>query len=225
MLLSEKHFQILETLDVQEISTQRQLAKLTGISLGQINYVLKQFLAKGLIKIGNFRKNPRKIGYAYLLTPKGIEEKSRLAARFIISKLKEYNNIRSKLAERLTAIEPQKRALTPQLAAGLASESENSKLPYGRIRLRRTAACCGELQKSGYNRIIFIGPEIVKEFIDSIIYEKALALDLVAHCKDWHDIEQYDDNSFDFVVEFNANQDTKAKKLIKISPDRVISLW
>jgi EPS-associated MarR family transcriptional regulator len=97
MLLSEKHFQILETLDRQEISTQRQLAKFTGISLGQINYVLKQFLAKGLIKIGNFRKNPRKIGYAYLLTPKGIEEKSKLAARFIISKLKEYNNIRGKL--------------------------------------------------------------------------------------------------------------------------------
>ena len=81
MLLSEKHFQILETLDVQEISTQRQLAKLTGISLGQINYVLKQFLAKGLVKIGNFRKNPHKIGYAYLLTQKGIETKSKLAAR------------------------------------------------------------------------------------------------------------------------------------------------
>jgi hypothetical protein len=107
-----------------------------------------------------------------------------LAARFIISKLKEYNNIRDKLTERLIAI-----------------------------------------AKNGRNRIIFIGPEIVKEFIDCIIYEKALALVLVAHCKDWHDIEQYDDNSFDFVVEFNANQDTKAKKLIKISPDRVISLW
>ena len=184
MLLSEKHFQILETLDVQEMSTQRQRAKLTGISLVQINYVLKQFLAKGLIKIGNFRKNPHKIGYAYLLTPKGIEEKSKLAARFIISKLREYNNIRSRLAGKLTAI-----------------------------------------QKSGYNRIVFIGPEIVKEFIDCIIYEKALALVLVAHCKDWHDIKEYDDNSFDFVVEFNANQDTKAKKHIKISPDRVISLW
>jgi len=56
MLLSEKHFQILETLDEQEISTQRQLADFTGISLGQINYVLKQFLSKGLVKIGNFRK-------------------------------------------------------------------------------------------------------------------------------------------------------------------------
>ncbi len=181
MLLSEKHFQILETLDVQEISTQRQLAKSTWISLGQINYVLKQFLTKGLIKIGNFRKNPHKIGYAYFLTPKGIETKSQLAACFIISKLREYNNIRDKLTERLTAIEPQKRTHSPQLAAGLASEFENSKLPYGR---RFPAACCGELQKSGYNRIIFIGPEIVKEFIDCIIYEKALALVLVAHCKD-----------------------------------------
>ena len=195
MLLSEKHFQILETLDRQEISTQRQLAKFTGISLGQINYVLKQFLSKGLIKIGNFRKNPHKIGYAYLLTPKGIEEKSKLAARFIISKLKEYNNIRGKLVERLTAIEPQKRAHSPQL------------------------------QKSGYNRIIFIGPEIVKEFIDCIIYEKALALVLVAHCEDWQDIKQYNDNSFDFVVEFNTDQDTKIKKQMRISSDRVISLW
>jgi EPS-associated MarR family transcriptional regulator len=196
MLLSEKHFQILETLDRQEISTQRQLAKSTGISLGQINYVLKQFLSKGLIKIGNFRKNPHKIGYAYLLTPKGIEAKSKLAARFIISKLREYNNIRGRLVGKLTAIEPQKRAHSPSRfisgTAGLANESENSKLPYGRSF---PAACWGELQKSGYNRIVFIGPEIVKEFIDCIIYEKALALVLVAHCKDWHDIKQYDDNS------------------------------
>ena len=184
MLLSEKHFQILDTLDRQEISSQRQLAECTGISLGRINYVLKQLLAKGLVKIGNFRKNPHKIGYVYLLTPKGIEEKSKLTARFIISKLKEYKSIRDKLVERLIAIE-----------------------------------------KRGHNRILFIGPEIVKEFIDSIIYEKTLALVLVAHCEDWQDIKQYDDNSFDLIVEFNANQDAKTAKLNGISSDRVISLW
>ena len=184
MLLSEKYFQILEILGGQEISTQRQLAKSTGISLGQINYVLKQLLSKGLVKIGNFSKNPHKIGYVYLLTPKGIEEKSKLAAHFVVSKLKEYNNIRGRLVGKLTAI-----------------------------------------QKSGYNRIIFIGPEIVKEFINSIIHEKALALILVAHCEDWHDIKQYDDNSFDLVIEFNANQDAKTAKLNGISSGRVISLW
>ena len=74
MNFSEKHFQILGTLDSQEISSQRQLAKSTGISLGHINYVLKRLLEKGLVKTGNFRKNPYKIGYTYLLTPKGIEK-------------------------------------------------------------------------------------------------------------------------------------------------------
>ena len=183
MLLSEKHFQILDTLGSQEISTQRQLAQSTGISLGQINYVLKHLLLKGLVKIGNFRKNPQKIGYAYLLTQKGVETKSKLAARFIISKLKEYNNIRNKLAETLTAIE-----------------------------------------KNGHKCIIFIGPEIVKEVVVSIIYEKGLDLILLAYCKDWQDIKKYNNKSFDMVVEFNGNQGAKAKKLIKISPDRVVSL-
>ncbi|MBC8433746.1 MAG: MarR family EPS-associated transcriptional regulator [Desulfobacterales bacterium] len=184
MLLTEKHFQILETLGGQEISTQRQLADSTGISLGQINYVLKYLLSKGLVKIGNFHKNPHKIGYVYLLTPKGIETKAKLAARFVVSKLKEYNNIRSKLAERLTSI-----------------------------------------AKNGPNRIIFIGPEIIKELIASIIYEKALALVLVAHCEDWQDLKKHDDDSFDFVVDFTANQDANTAKPTGISSDRVISLW
>jgi len=102
---SEKTFQVLDTLDREEISTQRQLADHSGISLGQVNYILKSLLQKGLVKVGNFRRNPRKIGYAYLLTPKGIEEKSRLAFKFVIAKLKEYDRLRERLAKRLTAIE------------------------------------------------------------------------------------------------------------------------
>ncbi len=74
-------------------------------------------------------------------------------------------------------------------------------------------------------RILFIGPEIVKEFIECIICEKALALVLVNHCKDRYDIKKYDDNSFDLVVEFNKNRNAKTAKLNGISSDRVISLW
>ncbi|MFH1581413.1 MAG: hypothetical protein ABIC39_05005, partial [Pseudomonadota bacterium] len=81
------------------------------------------------------------------------------------------------------------------------------------------------IAKNGRNRIVFIGPEIIKEFIDSIIHEKALALVLVAHCEDRKDIKQYDDNSFDLVVEFNMNQDAETAKLNGISSARVISLW
>jgi len=105
MELSEKDFQILDALDTQEITTQRELAEHAGISLGQVNYVLKGFLEKGLVKIGNFRKNPRKISYIYHLTPKGLEVKSKLAVKFVLSRLKEYHNLRQRLTERLGALE------------------------------------------------------------------------------------------------------------------------
>ena len=105
MVFSEKDFHVLDVLDREEISTQRQLAEHSGISLGQVNYIIKSLLEKGLVKIGRFRKNPNKIGYMYLLTPKGIETKSRLAVKFIVSKLKEYDTLRMRLAERLAIIE------------------------------------------------------------------------------------------------------------------------
>ena len=165
MNFSEKHFQILGTLDSQEISSQRQLAKSTGISLGRINYVLKQLLEKGPVKTGNFRKNSYKIGYTYLLTPKGIEKKSKLAAHFIISKLKEYHSIRNKLAERLISI-----------------------------------------SKNGHKRIVFIGPEIVKEFVDSIIRENALDLTLVGHCSCWESLRNYEPDSFDIAILFDGSR-------------------
>ncbi len=104
MELSEKDFHILDALDTQEITTQRALAKHAGVSLGQVNYVLKSFLEKGLVKIGSFRKNPHKISYAYHLTPKGLEAKSALAVKFVLSKLKEYQSLRQRLAARLAAI-------------------------------------------------------------------------------------------------------------------------
>ena len=101
MELSSKDFRVLDALDQREITTQRELSEHTGISLGQINYVVNRLLEKGLIKLGNFRKNPRKIGYAYLLTPKGIEVKSKLAVNFVLARLEEYENLRTQLAERL----------------------------------------------------------------------------------------------------------------------------
>ena len=102
---SERDFRLLDALDSEEITSQRQLAECSGMSLGKVNFLLKSFLEKGLVKIGNFKKSPHKIGYVYLLTPKGIETKSRLAVRFVISKLKEYNLLRQRLAEKLVLLE------------------------------------------------------------------------------------------------------------------------
>lgn len=104
MPLSDKTFEVLDTLDRQPIINQRQLARQTGVSLGQVNYILRSLLEKGFVKIGNFRKSPNKAGYIYLLTPKGIHAKSRLAARFVTSRLLEYNNLRNRLAAKLETL-------------------------------------------------------------------------------------------------------------------------
>lgn len=109
MKLTEKDFSILDALGREVITTQRELADHAGISLGQVNYVIKCLLEQGLVKIGNFTKNSKKIGYVYRLTPKGIEAKSTLAAKFVISKLAEYHNIQDRLADRLTTLADQKR--------------------------------------------------------------------------------------------------------------------
>lgn len=109
MKLSEKEFPILDALCRDVITTQRELADSAGISLGQVNYVLKSLLERGLVKIGNFTKNPKSISYVYRLTPKGLEAKSALAARFVMKKLTEYGDIKDKLAERLSALEGERR--------------------------------------------------------------------------------------------------------------------
>jgi len=104
----DKDFPILDALSRQSISTQRELADHAGISLGQVNYILKSLLEKGLVKISNFTKSPKKISYVYRLTPKGLEAKSALAARFVMRKLREYSDIKDNLAERLNTFEKQR---------------------------------------------------------------------------------------------------------------------
>ena len=186
MDISKKDFQVLEALDSQEITSQRQLSEQAGISLGQVNYVLKSLLEKGLVKIGNFRKSPKKIGYAYLLTPKGIEAKSRLAAGFVVSKLKEYNRLRVKITEKLADIE-----------------------------------------SKGHISIIFVGPEIVREFVDSIIKENQLNLILVNHCNSWQDLTEYTPESFDIAILFDSNTIgvRKIKEATGIQKDKLVPLW
>jgi len=104
MELSEKDFHILDALDSQQITTQRELAEHAGVSLGQVNYVIKNFLERGFVKIGNFRRSSRKIKYVYNLTPKGLEAKASLTGKFVMLKLKEYNDVRERLAEKLVDI-------------------------------------------------------------------------------------------------------------------------
>jgi EPS-associated MarR family transcriptional regulator len=65
-----------------------------------LNYCLKALQEKGLIKIENFKKNPKKINYIYVLTPKGITEKTKLTVNFMKRKMKEYDELKSELTEK-----------------------------------------------------------------------------------------------------------------------------
>ena len=84
-------------IDNKSESTQRELAGELGFSLGKLNYCLKALKLKGLIKISNFNKNPKKINYIYILTPKGITAKTKLTINFMRRKMREYDELKSEL--------------------------------------------------------------------------------------------------------------------------------
>ena len=75
----------------------RQVADEVGISNGSAYYVLTALVEKGFVKLGNFKKSQRKGQYAYLLTPKGIREKSLLTHRFIERKREEFEVLRAEI--------------------------------------------------------------------------------------------------------------------------------
>ena len=77
--------------------TQRELANQLGHSLGKLNYCLKELKKKGFLKIENFKKNPNKINYLYVLTPKGITAKTKLMLNFMNRKMKEYDELKKEL--------------------------------------------------------------------------------------------------------------------------------
>lgn len=82
--------------EIPEMSS-RQVADAVGISNGSAYYVLTALVEKGLVKLENFKKNPKKGRYAYLLTPKGIREKSILTHNFIERKRKEYEDLKEEI--------------------------------------------------------------------------------------------------------------------------------
>ena len=96
----QDHFDLLRKIDNKPKSTQRDLAKELGFSLGKLNYCLKALKDKGLIKIKNFKINPKKINYIYVLTPKGISEKTKLTVNFMKRKMKEYDELQKELKEK-----------------------------------------------------------------------------------------------------------------------------
>lgn len=93
---------VLRLLDESPSRTQREMASELGMSLGKANYVLRALLAKGFVKIQNFKSSANKRGYAYLLTPAGVAAKADLTRHFLARKMEEYDALRLEI-ERLQA--------------------------------------------------------------------------------------------------------------------------
>ena len=91
---SDIHFKLLDILEKNPELSQRLLSRELGISLGSINYCIRALVEKGQVKAQNFKKNSNKIGYVYLLTPKGISEKINMTKNFLTKRIEEYEQLR-----------------------------------------------------------------------------------------------------------------------------------
>lgn len=186
MKSSEKIFRVLDAFDAEEISTQRQLADLARLSVGHVNHILKSLMENGLVRIESLLKNGPKAGNTYLLTRKGIQAKSRLAVGFLTRKLEEYDDLKDRLAQKLSAIE-----------------------------------------KKGGSRVVFVGPEIIRDFAGSVIRERDLNIGFSGQCKDWTGLKELPSESFDMVLLFDdsAERIQKIEESTGISRERLLSVW
>ena len=111
------HLDLLRKLEANPEYTQRKLSQEMGVSLGKINYCMKKLTEKGWVKLTNFSLNPNKVGYIYLLTPKGIEQKARLTVAFLKIKMAEYEMLKEEIsklkqdAEKLKSLQKQNNGL------------------------------------------------------------------------------------------------------------------
>ena len=97
MTENQDHFNVLRKIRNRPNTSQREMAKDLGFSLGKLNYCIKALKKKGLIKIDNFKKNPNKVNYIYVLTPKGIAEKTKLTINFMQRTMKQYDELKKEL--------------------------------------------------------------------------------------------------------------------------------
>ena len=93
--ITEDQLDLMHIIQGDTNSSQRQIAKKTGLSLGKVNYCIKALIDIGFIKVDNFSKSTQKINYAYVLTSKGIQEKAVITKQFIIKKKLEYVKLNS----------------------------------------------------------------------------------------------------------------------------------
>jgi EPS-associated MarR family transcriptional regulator len=92
-LAEEARYKILRLLETSPSMSQRDVARELGMSVGKVNYSMRALMRRGWVKVNNFKNSQRKAAYMYLLTPVGIEAKTRLAMQFLRVKMDEYDRL------------------------------------------------------------------------------------------------------------------------------------
>jgi EPS-associated MarR family transcriptional regulator len=99
MLPEEVRYKLLTLLGPNPQLSQRELARELGMSLGKVNFCVRALMDRGWIKVANFKNSRNKIAYMYLLTPRGLEEKARVTARFLQIKMREYEALKIEIEQ------------------------------------------------------------------------------------------------------------------------------
>jgi EPS-associated MarR family transcriptional regulator len=118
----ESEFQILRALESNPNLSQRELSKKSGVSLGRVNYCLNTLVKKGWIELGKFTASKNRKRYAYILTPKGMEQKAKATYHFLRRKMEEYEALEREIEELRSEVDE--------------LEEESSKLKAGRPKLK-----------------------------------------------------------------------------------------
>jgi EPS-associated MarR family transcriptional regulator len=95
--ITEDQLDLMHIIQKDGKASQRLISQSSGLSIGKVNYCLKALIDIGFIKIQNFKNSNNKSNYAYILTPKGIQEKTVITKQFIIKKKQEYDKLNSYL--------------------------------------------------------------------------------------------------------------------------------
>lgn len=93
------HYKLMRLLEANPQMSQRDAARQLGVSLGKINYCLRELVKKGWVKAASFKNSNNKAAYMYLLTPRGLEEKASLTVQFLQAKMEEYEALRLEIRQ------------------------------------------------------------------------------------------------------------------------------
>jgi len=94
---SEIDLDILRNIEENPGVTQRLMAEELDVSLGKINYLIKSLIEKGSLIIENFKTSDNKLGYLYVITPQGMEQRRKLTLSFLNRRSEEFDKLKKEM--------------------------------------------------------------------------------------------------------------------------------